>query len=143
MDEHDPRFDPALEDDLLPASWGAFLKSIGVACLLGLAAAGVATFLGGCSTIDPQNKVDGWPELEIIERKVSFDAVQEKCGQYVGWGQWPMACATFYFNQAKCVIWYAFDWSLDHERQHCLGFDHVGSNDMRAMLKDWNSRAAH
>lgn len=35
----------------------------------------------------------------------------------------------------------AFDWSLDHERQHCLGFDHVGSDDMRAMLKDWKSRA--
>jgi hypothetical protein len=44
MDEHDPRFDPALEDDLLPADWHSFAKSLVVAVLLGLAAACVATF---------------------------------------------------------------------------------------------------
>jgi hypothetical protein len=107
---------------------------------LGFLSALILVSIFGCTTIDQNNRVEGWPEMDIVEHKVSFDDVQTKCGAYVGWGQWPMACATFYFRQAKCVIWYAFDWSLEHERQHCLGFDHIGSNDMRAMLRDWRSR---
>ena len=53
MDEHDPRFDPLLED-LMPHDWGSFLYGIGRAVLLALAAAGVATFLGGCDDIERQ-----------------------------------------------------------------------------------------
>ena len=51
MDEHDPRFDPTLEDDLLPVSWESFAKSIVVAVLLGLAAACIAS-LAGCDDFD-------------------------------------------------------------------------------------------
>ena len=110
----------------------------GVIC--GLLLAALAVSLSSCSTIDPQNRVEGWPNLEIVERKVSFGEVQDKCRPFVGWGQWPMACATFYFREAQCRIYYAFDWALPHERQHCKGFDHPGSNDMRAMYRDWKAR---
>lgn len=135
MDEHSPYWQP-------PQTKAAEFFSALVRGVLFAAAIAMLLTLLGCSTIDPNNHVQGWPELQVVENKVSFDDVQTKCGAYVGWGQWPMACATFYFKTAKCVIWYAFDWSLEHELQHCKGFDHPGSNDMRAMLKDWNSRAA-
>jgi hypothetical protein len=133
-DEHSPHWKPEDQTSLID-----FLGAVARGFLFAAAIAMFLTLLG-CSTIDPQNKVEGWPELQVVENRVSFDDVQIKCGQYVGWGQWPMACATFYFQTAKCVIWYAFDWSLEHERQHCLGFDHPGSNDMRAMWKDWQAR---
>lgn len=138
MDEHDPRFE--IDELLKPIDWQSFFMAIGRAVIFGLAAAGIATFLG-CSTIDPNNRVEGWPQLEIVAKKVSFDEVQERCRQFVGWGQWPMACASFLFHVGKCHVYYAFDWALDHEVSHCQGLDHPGSNDMRAMLKDWKSRA--
>ena len=134
MDEHDQKFDPdeIWEEEIPGVHW--VILPIAVALILAL--------LMGCSTIDPNNRVEGWPELQVVENKVSFDEVQEKCRPYVGWGQWPMACALYYLQTANCVIYYAFDWSLEHERAHCKGYDHPGSNDMRAMLKNWNSRAA-
>jgi hypothetical protein len=104
-----------------------------------LAAASLVV-LASCSTIDPNNKVDGWPDLHIVEHKVSFDEVQDRCRSFVGWGQWPMACASFLFHLGECRIYYAFDWTLEHERSHCRGLDHVGSDDMRKMLRDWRAR---
>ena len=90
--------------------------------------------LSACSTIDPHNRVEGWPELRVTEYRVSLDEVQERCRPYVSFGQWPMACAVFYLRAAQCHIFYAYEWTLEHERQHCAGYDHVGSNHMREML---------
>ena len=95
--------------------------------------------LGACSTIDQNNRVADWPELKIVEHKVSFDEVQDRCRAFVGWGQWPMACAEFYFHAATCRIYYAFDWTLQHERAHCLGYDHAGSDAMRRMWGEWKA----
>ena len=95
----------------------------------------LAFLVSSCTTIDYSNKVEGWPDLKIVEKKVSFDEVQDLCRPYVGWGQWPMACALYYFQTASCVIYYAFDWTLEHERAHCQGLDHSGSTDMQTM---WN-----
>ena len=47
MDEHDSRFNPShIPDELLPMDWGSFFAAIGRAVLFGLAAAGIAQFLG-------------------------------------------------------------------------------------------------
>lgn len=73
--------------------------------------------------------------MAVVEEKVSFDEVQEQCRRFVGWGQWPMACAVFYFQSARCHIFYAFDWALEHERMHCLGYDHPGDTSMREALQ--------
>lgn len=92
-----------------------------------------------CSTIDPNSHVDGWPELMPVEHRVSFNEVQDRCRTFVGWGQLPMACAAFHFRDLECHIYYAFDWALEHERQHCLGYDHPGSEEMRLMLRAWKA----
>lgn len=52
MDEHDPRFDPSIPDELLPIDWGSFFSAIGRAVLFGMAAAVIVTFLGGCDDFD-------------------------------------------------------------------------------------------
>lgn len=55
MDEHDhdPQFNPShIPDELLPMDWGSFFAAIGRAVLFGLAAAGIAQFLGGCDSAE-------------------------------------------------------------------------------------------
>jgi hypothetical protein len=99
-----------------------------------------AAAMAGCSTIDYDNRVDGWPQLREVEHKISFFEVQDRCHAFVGWGQWPLACATFHFRERECHIWYAFDWSLDHERGHCRGHDHPGEGHMARMWSIWNER---
>jgi hypothetical protein len=38
----------------------------------------LVVLLAGCTTIDPNNRVEGWPDLHVVERKVSFDEVQDR-----------------------------------------------------------------
>ena len=52
MDEHDPRFE--IDELLRPIDWQSFFMAIGRAVLFGLAAAVIATFLGGCDDIERQ-----------------------------------------------------------------------------------------
>ena len=143
MDEHDPRFDPSL-DDLMPHDWASFLAGIGRAVLLALAAAGVATFLGGCSTIDPQNRVEGWPDLQVTEFRVAYEEMRSRCDRYVAFGMIPLACAEFNLNARSCHIWLDRDYApahiVEHERMHCSGHDHFGSTHMADMYKQWSSR---
>ena len=61
-----------------------------------------------CSTIEHQ-RVDGWPQLEIVEHYVPYREMQERCVRYVGFGMAPEACAEFDLPARKCHIWYSAD----------------------------------
>lgn len=94
--------------------------------------------LAGCSVMSDQ-RVDGWPALEIVEHHVSGANVQERCARYVGFGMVPVACAEFDLAARKCHLWFNAEqppasFVVEHERQHCRGFDHIGSTNMRDFL---------
>jgi hypothetical protein len=102
--------------------------------LLALAAALAA----GCSIMG-HHKVEGWPQLEIVEHYVPHAEMRDRCKPYVGWGMEPAACAEFDLARGKCHIWFSADFPpqkfiVDHERLHCAGFDHIGSSNMQRFL---------
>ena len=54
----------------------------------------LATLAAGCSVISHE-KVEGWPELQIVEHYVPNSVMRDKCAPYVGFGMSPEACAEF------------------------------------------------
>ena len=100
--------------------------------LLLLATAGAA-----CSTVGHE-KVEGWPELTIIEHRVSAGEMYDRCRKYVAFGMLPMACAEFNLATKRCDIWFIDGFAprsiVEHERLHCQGHDHVGETAMRDFL---------
>jgi len=84
-------------------------------------------------------RVDGWPELQIVEHFVPHRDMQDRCARYVGFGMVPEACAEFDLAARKCHIWFSADspplgFVRRHERLHCAGYDHVGSTAMQQFL---------
>ena len=94
----------------------------------------------GCATDLSHQRVAGWPQLEVVEHFVPHSQMRERCARYVGFGSLPIACAEFRLAERRCDIWYSADFRpaqyvIDHERKHCAGYDHVGSNNMRQILE--------
>ena len=107
-------------------------------------AAALLAAAAGCSTIDEHNRVEGWPELRVIEHYVSDDAMRERCSKYVSFGMLPEACSEFNFVRGECHIWYSADFRpqpyvMEHERRHCEGFDHPGGSSLREALARYNA----
>jgi hypothetical protein len=95
-------------------------------------------FLGGCTTIGHQ-KVEGWPQLTVIEHHVPHYVMRDHCVKYAPWGSSPEACAEFNLEARTCEIWFSADFPpppafVTHERMHCDGYDHVGQTQMRDFL---------
>lgn len=105
--------------------------------LLGLA-------LAGCAAIDAHTPTQGWPDLMPIEHHVSNAEMRDRCGVFLPVWSSPEGCAVFKFQDHECHIYVSADFPrqavLEHERLHCKGYDHVGSDDMQKMLADWRSR---
>jgi hypothetical protein len=104
-----------------------------------------AALAAGCATLDHQ-RVEGWPELAIVEHRVPHAEMRERCARYVGFGMSPEACAEFDFVERKCHLWFSADFPpqrfiVEHERLHCAGYDHAGSTAMARLLYQ-NSAAA-
>lgn len=102
-------------------------------------AAALLAAAAGCSTIDEHNRVEGWPELRVIEHYVSDDAMRERCSKYVSFGMLPEACSEFNFVRGECHIWFSRDYPpalyvVRHEQLHCQGYDHPGDTTMRDIL---------
>jgi hypothetical protein len=107
----------------------------------------LAALLTGCTTIEQHQRVEGWPELEIVEHYVPHREMQERCVRYVGFGMSPAACAEFDLAARKCHIWYSAEsprlsFVRKHEHLHCAGYDHVGSTAMRQYLTQHQIRNA-
>ena len=98
--------------------------------------------LGGCTVVG-HVKTDGWPELQVTENKVTFATMLEHCSKYVHPLMWPpVACAEFNLAARSCSIWYVWDAQLEHERQHCRGYDHVAGGTMAELVRlhrDWET----
>lgn len=96
--------------------------------------------LTSCSTIAHASVPAGWPDLKVTEHKVSFSEMYSRCKKYVGFGDIPFACAEWNFDESWCRIYYVFDWTLEHEREHCKGKSHVGDSVTADSLNKWRGR---
>ena len=111
------------------------VRGFGAAVLIGLS---------GCAAMDGHQRVAGWPQLEVIEHHVSNHEMRDRCSPYVGFGMSPMGCTLFFLDQGEAHIYVSRDFpsqsTLEHERLHAAGYDHVGSSSMQAILKNWNAQ---
>jgi hypothetical protein len=104
----------------------------------------LAALAAGCNAIGHE-KVEGWPQLEIVEHYVSHAEMRNRCAPYVGFGMSPEACAEFDLVNRKCHIWFSGEFPpqkfiVKHERMHCQGYDHVGSTGMARYLQEHVTR---
>ena len=105
-----------------------------------------ALSLCGCASMIEHEKVEGWPQLQIVENYVSTYELNNVCAPYAGFGSSPLACAQFYFAEGRCVLWFSAEFPptrdlLEHERLHCRGYDHVGETTMRDFLAGYRTAA--
>jgi len=89
-------------------------------------------------------RVEGWPSLQVVEHSVRHDEMRDRCSKYVGFGLSPEACAEFDFAARRCDIWYSADFPpqafiIEHERQHCLGYEHAGEHQLRTYLREYRT----
>jgi hypothetical protein len=106
----------------------------------------LAAALCGCSTIDKTTRVEGWPELKVVEHDLSYKEMYRACRPYIRALDAPLACTVFYLDAGEAHIYVAkglkFGPVLDHERLHAAGYDHAGSHDMQKILAQWTARKA-
>ena len=100
-------------------------------------------FLPACTIIGHQ-KVEGWPQLTVIEHHVPHAAMRDRCAKYAPWGSSPEACAEFNLAERTCTLWFSADFPppaffVRHERMHCEGYDHLGETSMRDFLARYNA----
>ena len=103
--------------------------------------------LGACTVIGHQ-KVEGWPQLTVIEHHVPHHVMRDRCVKYAPWGSSPEACAEFNLAERRCDLWFSADFPplptfVEHERMHCDGYDHVGESNMRDFLARYNAEQAN
>ena len=101
----------------------------------------IAVLAAGCS-FNSSRPVEDWPAMRIVEHKVPDAEMRERCGRAAGAGMRAIACAQFNFRESRCDIWYGSLGLLRpivvaHERGHCRGHDHVGSDGMARELKSY------
>jgi hypothetical protein len=100
--------------------------------------------LGACTSIGHE-KVEGWPQLTVVEHYVPHHVMRDRCVKYTPFGSSPEACAEFNLAEQRCDLWFSADFPppkafIQHERMHCAGYDHVGETNMRDFLAAWNAR---
>jgi hypothetical protein len=100
--------------------------------------------LSGCAVIDSHKRVEGWPELKVVEHHVSTEEMRERCIKYVGPLTSPEGCTLFYLDRGEAHIYVSKDFPsafvLEHERLHAAGYDHIGSDGMQQMVERWRAR---
>lgn len=106
----------------------------------------VYLLLAGCTAINVhQEPPKDWPKLEISYHKVGFWEMQRHCGTsgpkfllFQSFG-----CAWIDFDAMTCRIYYAAQDTesaalvIEHEEEHCRGFDHIGSSTLRDYWENW------
>ena len=102
---------------------------------------GALTLLAGC-TINSQTRVEGWPKLTVVEHYVPYANLFDQCQKYASLGSVVEACAEFDLRAGRCDIYYNADFPpsqrvIEHEREHCLGHDHIGGTELQDLLDEW------
>lgn len=80
----------------------------------------MALILCGCSTAwGTAVQLENWPNLRVVEHRVSPAEVREACQRYApAWGM-AEACAIFYARE--CHVWATDDGDAGIERDNCRG----------------------
>jgi hypothetical protein len=103
-------------------------------------------FASGCTTVDGHRKVEGWPELKVLEHHVSQQELFDRCIKAVPPLSTPEGCTYFFLNRGEAHIYVSKDFPnsrvLEHERLHAAGYDHMGSNGMQRMVDRWRAQNA-
>jgi len=93
--------------------------------------------LAGCASAGPSIDVErtppaDWPKLEEHVFRIEQADIPERC--FDGISTRANACAVTDFRNRVCNIYVATDDPavLEHERLHCLGYDHPRASTMRA-----------
>ena len=106
----------------------------------------LAAVLCGCSTMDTHTRVEGWPQLKVVEHELTYAQMYRACRPYTGLLSTPLACTVFYLDAGEAHIYVAkglkFGPVIEHERLHAAGYDHVGSRNMRDILARWKAQKA-
>ena len=100
----------------------------------------LAALLVGCTTIDSHTTPPSdWPNLAVAEHVVSSHAMLDACMPYMGFLQFPLACAIIFFEKLTCDIYVTGPAHLEHERMHCAGYDHIGDSTLRDAWEEYKS----
>jgi hypothetical protein len=92
--------------------------------------------LSGCTVLST-HKTEGWPKLSVAEHYVSRAEILARCDGYQPKGMDIWACSIIYLCKRTCDIYVPEDGShLEHERGHCEGHDHVGSDVFERLIKE-------
>jgi hypothetical protein len=107
----------------------------------------ITLFLASGCTMVGSARVEGWPELRVFEHHVPHQAMRDRCMKYTAAFMDPQACAEFYLVQGECHIWFSKDFPpsasiVEHEREHCRGYEHAGESGLKAMLEQHISASA-
>lgn len=99
----------------------------------------------GCTTIGDTAPPADWPKLEVVVHRVDGIDVIAKCYKYVSLpmkllGSIPLACSEFNFAANRCDVWVEHEERgaiLEHELEHCRGYDHAGSHDVADIWQNY------
>jgi len=75
--------------------------------------------LSGCTFYGTPVRIDNWPDLRIVEHRVSQDVVRDECSKYAPWWAVAGGCAIYY--RTECHVWASEDWVAEIERNNCSG----------------------
>lgn len=90
--------------------------------------------LSGCvNQIDYSRRPADWPDLAIVEQTVPEAEIHTTCGIPKSGLPILFGCAIADFKALVCRVFYLLGmegeaWLVEHERAHCRGHDHKGSN---------------
>lgn len=100
-----------------------------------MACAVLLLMFSGCASIDRERMPPAdWPQLNIVVNRVNFFQMQEKCqistAALVLFGHHCYGLAEADFCTKTCTVTIAAESWLDHEKAHCVGYDHPGASTM-------------
>jgi len=100
-----------------------------------------SAIVSACTTIGAE-RVAGWPQLQVLVHYVPHSQMRDRCSKYVSFFMSPEACAEFDFAAKRCDLWFSADFPvtasvIEHEKKHCLGYEHAGENGLRELLSQY------
>lgn len=107
----------------------------------------LALLLTGCTTLattidTSRAPPNDWPQLKVVVVKTDSAEVQRQC--YATTAFVVAGCTTANFLKATCYIYLSTDNAavIEHEKMHCLGYDHPGESTMRDWWEKWKRSRA-
>ena len=98
--------------------------------------------LSGCAAISTTPPPTDWPKLATTIHAVSSKEMRDVCQPYMPFGSIAEACALWNFDAKTCDIWIDRETQsgLEHEKLHCLGYDHAGGTTLADAWASYKGR---